>query len=639
MKSKKNKKRKFKDFNYVNGNNNENGKNNEIAKKYEGKEYKTPLELLGEMFQGISGDTIEEIYISNNRNFVITKQTLELLCNDNDNNNNEGEEHGDMLLEDVEGLLKGNNDNKYSKGSNYKNGMDLTRFASFEIDSDIQCDINAYNNNNNKTSLSNNSNSNSNSTTTEVSSNQSKDSKINKLNDNGDYISIFATPSSTPSSSHETNHTNPFAIDSLFLDDYISLLSELFPTYTRQELTLKICEDDFDIDKTILSLFYDKYTDDTNTNNTNNNSNNNKESNIDLSKYENLEITNKEEILSNFASFDSFNENQINIDAITANNLQNEIEQQIKQDIQHNKSQTTNNASSSSLPQSSLSSNEEYFIDKPIDQIKTKSIKTDLMRLFKMFPFEDEFTIKWVYYQYMNFNLSYRYLYKKNNKKVNYGLHAIIDNNDQPPSLSSSSSSYQQPQHQMNNTNNNNNNNTHHNKILYRIINENPSQWKFANDNASINIREYQCIRHRLIREAQKAHAMKKHTQANAIMAKANRYKQEINNLIEKQKLNEFFKNNYDVNINDISPNILDLHGMSLDESKLILKHKLTHLQKQKQLNDITQTTTLTIITGKGNHSYQNIPILFPGIVKYLSANTNFKFKSNESQGVIKVYI
>jgi DNA-nicking Smr family endonuclease len=254
-----------------------------------------------------------------------------------------------------------------------------------------------------------------------------------------------------------------------------------------------------------------------------------------------------------------------------------------------------------------------------------------------MFPFEDEFTIKWVYYQYMNFNLSYRYLYKKNNKKVNYGLHAIIDNNDQPPSLSSSSSSYQQPQHQMNNTNNNNN--THHNKILYRIINENPSQWKFANDNASINIREYQCIRHRLIREAQKAHAMKKHTQANAIMAKANRYKQEINNLIEKQKLNEFFKNNYDVNINDISPNILDLHGMSLDESKLILKHKLTHLQKQKQLNDITQTTTLTIITGKGNHSYQNIPILFPGIVKYLSANTNFKFKSNESQGVIKVYI
>ena len=183
MKSKKNKKRKFKDFDCLNGNDNENGGSNSVAKKYEGKEYKTPLEILGEMFQGISGDTIEEIYISNNRNFVITKQTLELLCNDNDNDNGGNnvcsgngnkKEDGDVLLENVEGLLKGNNDNKYNKGSNYKNGMDLTRFASFEIDSDIQCDINIYNNNN-KTTLSNNSNSNSNNSGNVVKKEESKD--------------------------------------------------------------------------------------------------------------------------------------------------------------------------------------------------------------------------------------------------------------------------------------------------------------------------------------------------------------------------------------------------------------------------------------------------------------------------------
>ena len=98
--------------------------------------------------------------------------------------------------------------------------MDLTRFASFEIDSDIQCDINAYNNNNNNTSLSNNSNSNSNSTTTEVSSNQSKESKINRF---------------------RTSTTTSSAASAVLTNRMVSLMEILFlfSSYNRSSMVLE----------------------------------------------------------------------------------------------------------------------------------------------------------------------------------------------------------------------------------------------------------------------------------------------------------------------------------------------------------------------------------------------------------------
>ena len=69
---------------------------------------------------------------------------------------------------------------------------------------------------------------------------------------------------------------------------------------------------------------------------------------------------------------------------------------------------------------------EEYFLDKPIKDIKTKGIREALKKLSKSFPLEEEFTIKWVYYQYMDYNSSYQHLSKKNGNKSS-GLKNLIN--------------------------------------------------------------------------------------------------------------------------------------------------------------------------------------------------------------------
>ena len=127
-------------------------------------------------------------------------------------------------------------------------------------------------------------------------------------------------------------------------------------------------------------------------------------------------------------------------------------------------------------------------------------------------------------------------------------------------------------------------------EIISKIISQNPEKWKLEDNMDKINLKEYQNIRKKLIIQAHKAYASRKYQDAQVIMAKARRYKQEINKIMEKKKINLFMKNNKEHAIGNLynkNEHVIDLHGLSLEESKMIIKKKFSTLSKQKESEDI----------------------------------------------------
>ena len=575
MKSRKNK-RKFRELGDNSSFANSQNMNTQSSKVKSGKEYKTPLENLISLYPSLSSDLIEDIFIDNDRNFVTTKQALDEMCK------NEEPLKEDNKIVDI-------NSYDYSNNYNDKEKIDLTKFAKFEIDSDVN-----YNEQNVEEDIK------------ELDINNDNNNK--KMTKQSEYKTVFNVDKKivTP-----IGEKGDLIIDDFLLDDYVKLLCEIFPNYTRKDIMKKICEMDFDVDKVVMSFF--DYA----------------PSQEELKTMENFEFTNKEEILSNFSSFDMYNNNKINIDAIEEHNLQKEIEEQIKKQSQENKNNYIQNSSNNEQEQEQ----EEYFLDKPISQIKTKEIRNDLTKLSKQFPFEDEFTLKWIYYQYMNYNQSYNYLSQKN--KVSYGLKSIVDSIDQ----SKSSKPIEKPK-QNYSYSNSNPEAKKRSRIISSIISENPSNWRFRKED-NVNIADYQSIRRQLIIQAQHAFASKRYQEANAIMAKARRYKQEINQLMERKKIATFMKNNehlYNENLFNDNHHIVDLHGLSLEESKMVVSKKCRDLLEKKENEDINRIT-LCLITGRGSHSKDKIPVLLPGLTAWIKSKTRFKHKIDDYNGIIKIFL
>ena len=573
MKSRKNK-RKFRELGDNSSFANSQNMNTQSSKVKSGKEYKTPLENLISLYPSLSSDLIEDIFIDNDRNFVTTKQALDEMCK------NEEPLKEDNKIVDI-------NSYDYSNNYNDKEKIDLTKFAKFEIDSDVN-----YNEQNIEEDMK------------EIDINNDNNNK--KMTKQSEYKTVFNVDKKivTP-----IGEKGDLIIDDFLLDDYVKLLCEIFPNYTRKDIMKKICEMDFDVDKVVMSFF--DYA----------------PSQEELKTMENFEFTNKEEILSNFSSFDMYNNNKINIDAIEEHNLQKEIEEQIKKQSQDNKNNYKQNSNNNEQEQ------EEYFLDKPISQIKTKEIRNDLTKLSKQFPFEDEFTLKWIYYQYMNYNQSYNYLSQKN--KVSYGLKSIVDSIDQ----SKSNKPIEKPK-QNYSYSNSNPEAKKRSRIISSIISENPSNWRFRKED-NVNIADYQSIRRQLIIQAQHAFASKRYQEANAIMAKARRYKQEINQLMERKKIATFMKNNehlYNENLFSDNHHIVDLHGLSLEESKMVVSKKCRDLLEKKENEDINRIT-LCLITGRGSHSKDKIPVLLPGLTAWIKSKTRFKHKIDDYNGIIKIFL
>ena len=624
----KNQKRKFIDIDSFNE-----LSNNKTMEKYNkiisGTEYKTPLEELEFLFPSFSSDLIEDIYISNQRNLTLTKKCLLEMQNDKENKNED-------LFIDINKEYEIESYDNIKPFKNKKKKMeDITNLANFKYENNSD-DINVKEN---KIENDNNINDNENEKKDIFEENNAniKDDKKEKF----EYISIFESDNNN--NNDMNNNITPMNDDIIIedyvmFDYYINTLKDIFPSFTREEITQRICDNDFDIDKTVLSFFE------------------NIPENTKLTDFDNFQISNTDEILSNFSTFNQYNENNIDIEAMIDNNVQKEIEENIKNKSKPNKifknyekecPLFTDDNKNKNNVENNFKENEEeeYFLDKPIKDIKTKGIREALKKLSKSFPLEEEFTIKWVYYQYMDYNSSYQHLSKKNGNKSS-GLKNLInssndknvfyyDNSIKPKSIYKEIDDEEEEEEE----NNANPEEIRNFEIISKIISQNPEKWKLDENMENLNINEYQNIRKRLIYQALKSYSSKKYQDAHAIMARAKRYKQEINKIKEKKKVYIFMKNNKEHalgNLYNKNEHYIDLHGLSLEESKMIINKIFKTLSNKKEKDNI-KNMTLVIIVGVGKHSKNNKPILLPGLISWLEIKNNYRFKVDNSNGIIRI--
>ena len=244
--------------------------------------------------------------------------------------------------------------------------------------------------------------------------------------------------------------------------------------------------------------------------------------------------------------------------------------------------------------------------------------------------------------QFMDYNASYQYLSNKNGNKskgLKNLLNSMNDKNVYYFDDSQPVSKYKEIEEEEENKANEEEKRNY--ELISKIISQNPEKWKLEDSMDKINLREYQNIRKKLILQAHVAYASRKYQDAQVIMAKARRYKQEINKIMEKKKINLFMKNNKEHAIGNLynkNEHVIDLHGLSLEESKMIIKKKFKTLSKKKELENIDKII-LVIITGVGKHSKNYKPVLLPGLISWIENKSNYRFKVDENNGIIRVII
>ncbi len=247
-----------------------------------------------------------------------------------------------------------------------------------------------------------------------------------------------------------------------------------------------------------------------------------------------------------------------------------------------------------------------------------KEIEEDLHRLFKTFPLLEEKELESLYFNHqMDLYQTKNYITanKLTDLKVDYNnplsLAAnkvkVIDVNKEKKKIENSKSS----QCYLNESQ------------IEALMNNNFEQ---NEQSERIDVNEYKAIRAQLLRMATAAFSRKKHMEGYNFLAKAKEYKFKIENQIKRNKISSFVNNNVSYSKED---NIVDLHGLNLPEAKMIIEKKLSAMQKEN--------STLKVITGKGNHSENNIPVLYPEIIAWLDKKAFLKVKGELSKGYILV--
>ena len=588
--------------------------------------FKSSLEKLIFYFPNFSSDFIKEMYEENNNNYSKTKNLLYQLT-ETEKNDSES-----ITQEPQPDINKTNN-----KNSKYNEIIDITNLAKFEISDKIDDNDNHSSKNfENKNESYNNKNESNN----DILINKNKKNK--KFNE---YSSIFLISTDNNNFTTQPNNNSEFindnkeiTVDDYLFDQYINFLNELFPFHTREEIIKQICENNFDIDAVVLNFLKKD-------------SNYNINNNTENDDYENFQITNKDEILCNFLSFDNGKQNNIDINLMNENLVQDEIESAIKkenlkkQNIKEKDNEEYNEMNDYYNNKDDNNDNnaddDGFFVYKNIDELNSKKIRDDLKKLIKNFPLIDEFTIKWIYYQYMDYGASYQFL-NKNYEKKNSGLTALLNSLNNKTNFCYTNGKRNNQTSKSNNSNHNyntkNNNFNHYaqneneNKtfeIFKKIIDKKPINWKFEEDKDNINLNDYIAVRKKLIVEARNACANKNYQNAQIIMAKAKRYKQEIDKIYTNQRLKCVLKKN-------LNGNEIDLHGLTLDESKYIIEKKISTLKNKKEENYL-KSITLNIITGTGSHSIGHKPVLLPKLTEWLKAKTKLKVEVDNNQGIIFV--
>ena len=558
--------------------------------------FKNCLENLVFLFPNFSRDLIEDIYQENNENFSHTKDKLrelsELEMNENTINENK------MQIEEEPQKKKKKKKKKY---------IDISEKTKFEI-VDKNDPIDDDNDNIHYM----------------TDSEDEKENKKNNKNENIDYNKLIALKEKSGkeylSKFDEDNfnfnnniiiNNNSLLKDEPMIDDYlfeqnINFLSDCFPLYKKEEIVQKICENNFDINGVISNILNETY----------------KNITKDGDNLKNLESKDIEEILTNFEK----NENDIDDDFLE---IQKAIEHSIKTENNNKKNNIYDKEDfDMNKKENEIEENEEFFLNKNIDDIETPQIKNDLKKLVSQFPLEDVYNIKLVYYSYMDYKSTFEHFDNKDGTK-NLKLKTLLN--------SISNKNYKEYNNTIKKIKKNNKLKTDVEKRRYdtlkKILENKPINWKFEEDK-NINEKDFITIRNRLYREAKNFFACGKYKEGQLLLSRAKRYQQEIEQIAKNRGIKQFFNNNsYNNNSKEI-----DLHGLTLEESKLIINKKIEQLREKKdELN--SKSISLTIITGTGSHSQGNRPVLFPKLKEWLKNKKKIRVEGSQEEGALFVTI
>ena len=558
--------------------------------------FKNCLENLVFLFPNFSRDLIEDIYQENNENFSHTKDKLrelsELEMNENKINENK------MQIEEEPQKEKKKKKKKY---------IDISEKTKFEI-VDKNDPIDDDNENIHYM----------------TDSEDEKENKKNNKNENIDYNKLIALKEKSGkeylSKFDEDNfnfnnniiiNNNSLLKDEPMIDDYlfeqnINFLSDCFPLYKKEEIVQKICENNFDINGVVSNILNETY----------------KNITKDGDNLKNLESKDIEEILTNFEK----NENDIDDDFLE---IQKAIEHSIKTENNNKKNNIYDKEDfDMNKKENEIEENEEFFLNKNIDDIETPQIKNDLKKLVSQFPLEDVYNIKLVYYSYMDYKSTFEHFDNKDGTK-NLKLKTLLN--------SISNKNYKEYNNTIKKIKKNNKLKTDVEKRRYdtlkKILENKPINWKFEEDK-NINEKDFITIRNRLYREAKNFFACGKYKEGQLLLSRAKRYQQEIEQIAKNRGIKQFFNNNsYNNNSKEI-----DLHGLTVEESKLIINKKIEQLREKKdELN--SKSISLTIITGTGSHSQGNRPVLFPKLKEWLKNKKKIRVEGSQEEGALFVTI
>ena len=557
--------------------------------------FKNCLENLVFLFPNFSRDLIEDIYQENNENFSHTKDKLrelsELEMNENKINENK------MQIEEEPQKEKKKKKKKY---------IDISEKTKFEI-VDKNDPIDDDNENIHYM----------------TDSEDGKENKKNNKNENIDYNKLIALKEKSGkeylSKFDEDNfnfnnniiiNNNSLLKDEPMIDDYlfeqnINFLSDCFPLYKKEQIIQKICENNFDINGVVSNILNETY----------------KNITKDGDNIKNLVSKDIEEILTNFEK----NENDIDDDFLE---IQKAIEHSIKTENNNKKNNIYDKEDFDMNKKDEIEENEEFFLNKNIDDIETPQIKNDLKKLVSQFPLEDVYNIKLVYYSYMDYKSTFEHFDNKDGTK-NLKLKTLLN--------SISNKNYKEYNNTIKKIKKNNKLKTDVEKRRYdtlkKILENKPINWKFEEDK-NINEKDFITIRNRLYREAKNFFSCGKYKEGQLLLSRAKRYQQEIEQIAKNRGIKQFFNNNsYNNNSKEI-----DLHGLTVEESKLIINKKIEQLREKKdELN--SKSISLTIITGTGSHSQGNRPVLFPKLKEWLKNKKKIRVEGSQEEGALFVTI
>ena len=567
------------------------------------------LENLCFYFPNFSRELIEDVYQENDENFSRTKDKLRELS-EIDNNENKINENN-MCIEEEQ---------KEKKKNKKKIFVDISDKYNLQI-ADVDEDDSDYsmhsvssgdnkNNSNNNINIDNDKENNNN----KIINDTKEYNNIIQLKDKNvkEYTSQFyddnyinnnsPTPiTSTPNLKYET------MIDDYLFDQNIEFLHNCFPTYEKEKIVQKICDFNFDINSVVSNILNEIY-------NNNNNINNIKAG----ENIKTLDANDIENILLNFENMEE-NESYLDNDILI---IQKDIENAIKNNKKNNFFFDEENNYKNE-------ENEEYFLDKNINEIQTPQIKNDLIKLIKQFPKEGEYNIKLVYYSFMDYKSTFDHFDSKDGTK-NLKLKNLLNNNNDNKSFNKDFGTQKKIKK---NVKKKSEIEKRRLATLKNILENKPINWKLEEDK-NTNEKDFIAIRNRLYREAKNFFANKNYGKGQELISRAKRYQQEIEKIAKKKGLNQFFNNN---NYNNNSKEI-NLHGLHVGESKLIINKKIEQLRNKKE-EDNLKNISLTIITGVGSHSEGGRGVLFPELKYWLKNKNKIKVDGKQEDGALYITI